>query len=234
MGIQERKEREREEQRERILEAAARLLASQGVEKTSLRGIAQAIEYSPASIYLHFKDKSELFAALFLKIFKQFSLKLQEAEVEPHPILRMLLLGEKYLEFARQSPEKYELMFVQPHPDIDFGQFGAGQSPSPTENCAEDDVQQDEGFDVLLRTIQFVHEAGYMLRADVNTASMVAWSQVHGMALLEMRGFMKMIPQEHRGYVMEQIGYSILPAVLQQPPSQEEIHELFAQRKSNN
>ena len=77
MGILERKEREREDMRRLILNAARELFLEQGYEKTSIRNIADVIEYSPATIYLYYKDKNELFFALheeaFLKLMEELS-----------------------------------------------------------------------------------------------------------------------------------------------------------------
>ena len=64
MGIPERKERAREDLRKRILAAAEELFVREGYEKVSMRKIARRIEYSPTTIYHHFKDKAELFACL--------------------------------------------------------------------------------------------------------------------------------------------------------------------------
>ena len=60
MGIAERKEREKMEMHDRILQAATVMFLEDGYEKTSIRNIADKIEYSPATIYLYFKDKDEL------------------------------------------------------------------------------------------------------------------------------------------------------------------------------
>ena len=64
MGITERREREKEEIRHKILDAARELFAAEGYEKVTMRRIAEAIEYSPTAIYLHFKDKDDLVRAL--------------------------------------------------------------------------------------------------------------------------------------------------------------------------
>jgi AcrR family transcriptional regulator len=50
MGISERKERERQEMRERIIEASMKMFIEEGYEKTSIRNIAEKIEYSPATL----------------------------------------------------------------------------------------------------------------------------------------------------------------------------------------
>ena len=60
MGILERKERDRVEMRERIINVAIEMFVKEGYEKTSIRNIAEKIEYSPATIYLYYKDKDEL------------------------------------------------------------------------------------------------------------------------------------------------------------------------------
>ena len=64
MGITERREREREEVRRKILDAARELFATEGYENVTMRRIAEAIEYSPTTIYLHFEDKDDLVRAL--------------------------------------------------------------------------------------------------------------------------------------------------------------------------
>ena len=47
-----------------ILEAAREIFVRDGYESFSMRKLAQRIEYSPGSIYLHFKNKEELFESL--------------------------------------------------------------------------------------------------------------------------------------------------------------------------
>jgi AcrR family transcriptional regulator len=60
MGIAERREREKEALRTLIIEAARDILSEQGLDALSMRAIAERIEYSPATIYLYFRDKDEL------------------------------------------------------------------------------------------------------------------------------------------------------------------------------
>ena len=71
MGIVERREREREEVRRKILDAARELFMAEGYERVTMRRIADAIEYSPTTIYNHFKDKDDLVNALCHEEFSQ-------------------------------------------------------------------------------------------------------------------------------------------------------------------
>lgn len=60
MGIHERREREREELRKKILHTASRLVSQEGHENLTIRKLAREIEYSPRTIYLYFRDKEHL------------------------------------------------------------------------------------------------------------------------------------------------------------------------------
>lgn len=60
MGIKQRKDREREEMKDLILDAAKRISIEEGFSKVSIRKIAEEIEYSPGTIYLYFKNRDEI------------------------------------------------------------------------------------------------------------------------------------------------------------------------------
>jgi len=61
MGISERREREKNERRQTILNCAKELILSQGVERVSMEDIAQKAELSKATVYLYFSGKEVLF-----------------------------------------------------------------------------------------------------------------------------------------------------------------------------
>jgi len=65
MGIQDRKERDRESMKARILDAAMALYQENGLESVSIRSIAERIEFSPATIYLYYRDKEDIFYGLY-------------------------------------------------------------------------------------------------------------------------------------------------------------------------
>lgn len=64
MGIKERQERDREQVRRAILDAARDLFESEGYANVSIRKIAERIEYSPAALYSYFPSKDDIFFAL--------------------------------------------------------------------------------------------------------------------------------------------------------------------------
>ncbi|MDC7226933.1 MAG: TetR/AcrR family transcriptional regulator [Spirochaetales bacterium] len=64
MCIKERKQREKEQFRNRILETAIRIVHEDGFQALTIRKLAERIEYSPRTIYLYFSDKEELLKAI--------------------------------------------------------------------------------------------------------------------------------------------------------------------------
>ncbi|WP_373399972.1 TetR family transcriptional regulator [Algoriphagus halophilus] len=72
MGINDRKEREKEELRALILSSARSLFLEKGVEKTSIRNIADKIEYSPGSSIIILKIKMRFSIHFIKKGFRSF------------------------------------------------------------------------------------------------------------------------------------------------------------------
>ncbi|MGD0276705.1 MAG: TetR/AcrR family transcriptional regulator [Syntrophales bacterium] len=80
MGITERKEREKKERRQKILEAAEKHFNSKGFSGTTMGDIANDIELSPSTLYLYFTSKEELHAALSLKLLENVIERLEVIE----------------------------------------------------------------------------------------------------------------------------------------------------------
>src|SRR5262247_3242203 len=104
MGIQERREREKQEVRKKILDAARELFAREGYERVTMRRIADAIEYSPTTIYLHFKDKDELVQCLCHEDFSRLLNELSRGPVPKDPVERIRQLGRGYARFGTTYP----------------------------------------------------------------------------------------------------------------------------------
>jgi AcrR family transcriptional regulator len=82
MGIQERKERERERRRQQIIVAAKRVFSDKGFNKATMEDIASEAELSPGTLYLYFKNKEELYASLSLRILQYFNIRVQHVNDE--------------------------------------------------------------------------------------------------------------------------------------------------------
>jgi AcrR family transcriptional regulator len=82
MGIQERKQRERERRRQQIIVAAKRVFSERGFSRTTMEDIAREAELSPGTLYLYFKNKDELYASLSLRILQYMNIRLEDVKKE--------------------------------------------------------------------------------------------------------------------------------------------------------
>jgi hydroxymethylglutaryl-CoA reductase len=95
MGIQERKEREKERRRQQIMVAAKRVFTEKGFNKATMEDIAQEAELSPGTLYLYFKNKEELYASLSLRILQYLLIRVEhvndEKDTGPEEKLKSLM-----------------------------------------------------------------------------------------------------------------------------------------------
>ncbi|GAB3924800.1 TetR/AcrR family transcriptional regulator [Larkinella terrae] len=192
MGITERKEREKEEMRKLILQGAQKLFLENGFEKVSIRNIADAIEYSPATIYLYYKDKNDLLYAIHNIGFQKMIAEFQPALSLDAPFDRLVELGRRYFRFAFENPEFFDLMFIMTAP-IDA-------------MACRDDIW-DEGkaaFGILVKCVQDCIDTGVFKTRDAEVASMMIWSMVHGNTALFLRKRLEMFEENRRKEVMEE------------------------------
>jgi AcrR family transcriptional regulator len=106
MGIQERKEREKERRRQQIMVAAKRVFSVKGFTKTTMEDIAKEAELSPGTLYLYFKNKDELYASLSLRILQYLLIRLEHVNTEKNlsPEQRMESLKEAMYDVYEFDP----------------------------------------------------------------------------------------------------------------------------------
>lgn len=205
MGITERKNKEKQELKALILEAARTLFLERGIEETSMRNIADRIEYSPATIYLYFKDKDEILHELHSQGFQELGARMTVLQAVSDPLERLKALGRVYLEFARENSEMYDLMFISKSPMHFIDKM--------------DELHWTEGkraFDFLLQTVKDCMAAGRFSGHDPEALSFLIWSSVHGMSALEIRGRCKEVtPFCHDTQALFHGGFETLTKILE-------------------
>jgi len=76
MGIQDRREREKEQRRNQIIVAARRVFHEKGFTNATIKNIANEAELGFGTLYLYFKNKEELFAALSLRVLHYLNMRI--------------------------------------------------------------------------------------------------------------------------------------------------------------
>lgn len=174
MGISERKEREKQEMRRRILDVAMNMFLVEGYDKTSLRNIAEKIEYSPATIYLYFKDKDELFYEVQKDAFQKLNVVFAQQVTATEPLARLRQICHTYVQFGIANPELYDLMFIIRAPM----------------NVVEEKQMWDNGtdaFDFLVQTLTACIDRKLIKYTDPMIAALSVWSMGHGLISLNVR-----------------------------------------------
>ena len=175
MSISERRERDRLNIRNKILDVARDLFAAEGYDAVTMRRIAKVIEYSPTTIYLHFKDKE----ALIQELCRVDSLSLAQAfhsvATEPSPLERLRQIALAYVAFGIQHPNHYRLMFMSKRltDQTQLKEMGHGNP-------------ETDGYILLLHT--FIDAIEQQLLAppltDANLLAQAYWAGVHGVVAI--------------------------------------------------
>ncbi len=176
---QRRRERERQELVERILDAARALFVRDGYEAVTLNKIAEAIEYSPGAIYQYFKDKRALVMAIIRADYVDLRDALLECREMPHPVERLTAMARRFAAWGVGHPNHLLLMTVH--------------SPAWSENCKE--LREHESppieEDVLYLLGSFVaevHDAGILRErySDPGVVAATLAAGIHGLILQEI------------------------------------------------
>jgi len=82
MGIQERKEREKERRRQQIMVAAKRIFSDKGFGRATMEDIANEAELSPGTLYLYFRSKDELCVSLSLRVLEYLLIRMEHLNAD--------------------------------------------------------------------------------------------------------------------------------------------------------
>ncbi|NJL44788.1 MAG: TetR/AcrR family transcriptional regulator [Leptolyngbyaceae cyanobacterium SM2_3_12] len=163
---------------------AIALIDETGLGNLSLRQVARRVGVSHNAPYRHFEDKEALLAALAEEGF----LALQDAMAtarEPFPVgtsQRLAAIGMAYVKFAIAHPAHYRLM---------FGEYRCDFNQNSTLATAA-----RGSFQVLVDTVLEGQKAGLFRPAEPLDMARVAWSLVHGQAMLALDGKLQVAPDQ--------------------------------------
>lgn len=186
--------------REALLVAADALVAEKGVAAFSLREAARAVGVDPAACYRHFRDKRSVVQELARRGFTRLAAHMaqQLARLRRRtPERELLALGHAYVDFAVEQRSSFQVMFgptgVDARDQLLRGSYPDGQGPY-------------ELLQATLRGWSATMKGGI----DVDRASVVLWSGVHGIACLLLDGALRPADEKERGRLVEAVLLSML------------------------
>ncbi len=155
--------------RSELIRVATDKLRTEGIDSITMRGLAAELNVSRTAPYRHFKDKEELLCAIAKEGFNQFGRSMTNTW-EKHstlPIIeRFTAVGECYINFSRNFPEYYQLM---------FGNTGLLKSAN-----SELREEADSTFDFLRHMLKLSQDADVFTIEDTQQQARFVWCALHG------------------------------------------------------
>jgi AcrR family transcriptional regulator len=158
--------------RRALATAALELVRSGGPNAVTVREVARRVEVSPAAIYRHFPDREALLSEVARKARQELAHRMldevdtvDEADLRLRSILRFLAVGRGYLRFAEEEPNLLAAAFLSIRTAD-----GHTETPNP--------------WHVLAAALDELVESGAMPAGRRLGAETIAWSTVHGFAML--------------------------------------------------
>ena len=172
--------------RDALIDAAIEIVAEDGLERLTIRALAERVGVSHAAPQYHFADKAALIVAVATRGFEQLGAALGELSGGDDAAARLMAMGRTYIEFAMANPARYRLMFATGIPS----------------HKSDDDAFCDAAartFGQLTDAIAAVGPGAEDEEAAggrVHAAALFAWSAVHGAIMLQLDGTFSSLKEE--------------------------------------
>lgn len=163
------------EMRERVLQAAMDMLASDGVAEFTTRRLARHAGTSTPAVYELFGDKAGLVREIFFEGFRLLRQYLDKVRPSQDPRAELLSVIESLRMFAREHSVLADLMFSRPFADFD---------PGPAERRAGDEVRL-----FIVAAVRRCLRAGVLDGDEVDIAHVIV-AMAQGLAGQETAGWL--------------------------------------------
>lgn len=200
-----RREQYRAELRRQILDAAREIFVRDGYESFSMRKLAQRIEYSPGSIYLHFKSKEEIFESLvdesFDRLLRALN-RLKNGHAQQDPVAALKKGLRAYVDFGLRNPNDYRFAFLLRQP------------------LQRRPYKVHPAFDVMRHMVGRCVEEKRFCPVDVEATSQALWAAIHGVTSLLIQR--PTFPWVARRQLIDQVINYAIDGLMVRPDQEEE------------
>ncbi|WP_339846064.1 TetR/AcrR family transcriptional regulator [uncultured Halopseudomonas sp.] len=111
MSLDQRREREKQDRRDSILDAAELVFFAKGFEKSSMDEIARTAQLSRALLYVYFKDKAAIMRGLMLRAGRalrdRFEAAVEQSDLGAEQIGH---IGRAYYLFSVEEPDYFDVL----------------------------------------------------------------------------------------------------------------------------
>lgn len=177
MGIEERKEREKQARREAIMAGAQELFFAKGFNAATMDEIAQQAELSKGALYLYFASKEELYVSVMSEGLAILFDRMEEAfKLNLPPDQMMRKFGEVRYRYYLDYREYYRIFFFLEHKDV------VRQLPR---ELIQDNLEKGmRNFQRFIEVIQQGIDQGIFAPVDPRKAAVAFWGATNGVLFL--------------------------------------------------
>jgi AcrR family transcriptional regulator len=161
--------------RDRVLQVAVSMLASDGVAGFTTRKVAEQADTSTPAVYELFGDKAGLVREMFFEGFRVLRRRFDQLAETDDPRADVVRMVHTLRKFIRENPVLAEVMFSRPFADFD---------PSPSGRKAGSAVRES-----IVGRVRRAIDAG-LLAGDETDIAHVIVSLTQGLAATEMAGWL--------------------------------------------
>ncbi len=176
-----------------LLDAAGRILATEGPHALTTRRVAAEVGTSTSAIYSLLGSKAELVRAVFVEGFARLAAALDAVPAGDDPAEHLVALGFAYHDSALASPHLYRVMFERSVPEFE---------PTPEEILFSLATLQ-----VLVDAVGRAADAG-LVPPEPAEVALELWASTHGVCSLAISG-MAGPPERSRAH-LERVMRSLL------------------------
>lgn len=162
--------------RRAILDAAVTVYGRAGVPGFSMRAVAAEAGITATAIYRHYPDKQALALALVERAREMLGSCLLEGVRGSDSLERLWSCGEGYIRFAREHPQLYRLLFLDPLQD---------SLPDARVIHDHDDAVP---YRFVIDRIREAMADGRLRPDDPARVGLSVWAHLHGVCALSLAG----------------------------------------------
>lgn len=177
MGIIERKEREKEQRRDEIINAARDVFFEKGLQVATMDEIAEKAELGKSTLYLYYKSKEDLYLSVMMQGTAILHRMFVDAASTGEPTAKLVWnLGEAYLQFFKQNRNYFRMYYF-----FENRQLHSQVSQEMLSMCSE----SDKGiWEIVVGLLEKGVQEGVFTRDTVPMQSAVMlWANVYGLLL---------------------------------------------------
>ena len=178
MSIEERQREEKEQRRQSIIDAAARVLRDKGVEALTMSDVADAARLSRSLLYVYFEDLDDIVLAVTLRGFEALHDRFVEAAAAHEVGLwKIRAIGEAYVRFAHEEPVYFDLLAR-----FEARTMDPDEAASHEAQCL---AAGDRVIQIMTDTVQAGIDDGSIRPAlDPMQTAITLWGYTHGLIQL--------------------------------------------------